>query len=107
MELDRNVVGNDVEGGPWPFADGKVAAPDGEAAVETGAIALGGVGQWSDDGLRFALDRQLAGDFVAVAAERFETARFKTRGREGLGVEPLLAADLVVGLAGTSECSLF
>ena len=67
-ELDQDIIGDDVEFGPAAFANRKVGAADGEAAFEDAAVALGGEGGGHDDILRFALDVQLAGDFIFVAA---------------------------------------
>jgi hypothetical protein len=45
-----------------------------------------------------ALDAHLAGDFEAVVAQRLDRSRDEFRDRKGLGVEPGLAGDLVVGI---------
>jgi hypothetical protein len=69
-------------------------------AVEDAAVALRREGGGDDDILRLALDAQLAGDFIAVAAERLDAAGHEAGGREGLGVEPGLAGNFVVAFRG-------
>src|SRR5574343_893213 len=96
-ELDADVVGDDVELGPAAFADREIGAAQREPAFEDAVVALGGEAGREAQVLALALDRQLAGDLVAVVAERLDAARHKAGDREGGAVEPRLAGDFLVG----------
>jgi hypothetical protein len=100
LEIDADIVGDDVELGPGAFADREVAAAYGQATGEHAVLALGGEAGRDDDRLCAALDRQLAGDLVAVVAERLDAGRDEARGREVAAVEPRLAGDFLVALGG-------
>ena len=101
MKLDLDLVGDDVKGGPGPFADREVSPAQGEAAGEDPGVALGREGGGHQDLPGLALDGQVAGDLVAVIADGLDAARGEAGGRKGRGVEPGLGRHLFIGLRGT------
>src|SRR5512134_3975074 len=101
METDRDFIGHGGEVGPGPFADGEIRALDDYRAVEDALAAFLLEGEGRDGVLGPALDAQLAGQLISVAAQGLDAGGHEPGGGIGLDVEPLPADDLFVGLAGS------
>ena len=99
-ELDLDLIGDGADISPHAFADGKIGTLEIERAFENRLIALRDHGQRHTDGPALALDAELAGEFVAVAAERLDAAGREARAWKNRDVEPILALHFAIGFAG-------
>ena len=57
-ELNLNVIGDDVESGPWSLADGEISAMQSKVTRKYADRALRCEGRWNNDVLRPAFDGQ-------------------------------------------------